>query len=87
MRKVDTRQEELMTYINNISFAVQEALLFLDTHPNDMEALAFVRECTIKQKEALTLYAKEYSPLSIDTCDATDADYWNWIDQPWPWEL
>lgn len=87
MRKIDTKQREMLDWVNSISFAVQETLLFLDTHPNDMEALAFFDECSKMRNEALAEYAKSYGPLLIDDVTISDADYWNWINQPWPWEL
>lgn len=87
MRKVDTKKRELYDWINSISFAVYETLLFLDTHPDDMEALAFFEECSKMRNEAMDEFAKLYGPLLIDDVTISDADYWNWINQPWPWEL
>ena len=33
-------RKDLLQWINAVSFAVVEAQLFLDTHPDDQEALA-----------------------------------------------
>ncbi|MFI3207618.1 MAG: spore coat protein CotJB [Eubacteriales bacterium] len=85
-RQSNSYQQEMLRSIDSISLALQETVLFLDTHPYDKDALAFFDECSKMRNEALETYAKEYGPLLIDDVTMTDADYWNWINQPWPWE-
>ena len=87
MRRVDTKQKEMMEYINTVSFAVLETSLYLDTHPTDMVALNFFKKYSTMRNDAMAEYAKLYSPLTIDYVVTSDADYWNWINQPWPWEV
>ena len=43
-------RRELLNYINEISFAVDDTKLFLDTHPWDQNALLFFNECSRKRK-------------------------------------
>ena len=38
-----TPKEKLLQRINEVSFAVNDILLYLDTHPCCQEALAFIR--------------------------------------------
>lgn len=77
---------QMLNYISEVSFAVDDILLYLDTHPCDQEALAFYRENAKKRNEALKEYAKYYGPLTIDTAVDSDSDSWEWVNQPWPWE-
>lgn len=79
-------QMEMLRKVDQISFAVQDTLLFLDTHPEDEEALAFFCEYSKMRNDILEEYAKEFGPLIIDNVIMSDGDYWNWINQPWPWE-
>ncbi len=79
-------QSDMLRKIDQISFVVQDTLLYLDTHPEDEEALAFFKEYSAMRNEALESYAKEFGPLLIDNVATSGADYWNWINQPWPWE-
>lgn len=79
-------REELMKIINEVSFAVNDMALYLNTHPEDEEALAFFREKVMLRKEALKEYASQYGPLTIDTADDDSSRQWNWVMQPWPWE-
>ena len=79
-------KKELMDKINQYSFAVNEANLYLDTHPFDTEALAYFQKYRELRVEAIKEYAKYYGPLTVDTPD-TDSDSWNWICEPWPWQM
>ncbi len=83
---MNSYQNEMLRKIDQISFMVQDTLLFLDTHPEDEDALAFFKEHSKMRNEALEDYAKEFGPLLIDDVAVSNVDYWNWINQPWPWE-
>ena len=37
-------RRELLSHINQVSFAVDEVKLYLDTHPCDTEALAYFKD-------------------------------------------
>lgn len=79
-------RQELLCQINLVSFAADDAKLYLDTHPHDTEALAYFREMICKRNHALEEYAAAYSPLTVDTADLSCAEKWNWINEPWPWQ-
>lgn len=78
-------RDDLMNWINIVSFAVDDVKLFLDTHPCNQEALAYFEEYKHLRNKAIKEYAKYYSPLTVDTVD-TPADYWKWVNEPWPWQ-
>ena len=79
-------RKELLNHINQVSFAVDEVKLYLDTHPCDAEALAYFREFSRERNLALKEYARIYGPLTDDTAEDTCTDRWNWINEPWPWQ-
>ena len=81
----EMNRKELFDYINQVSFAVDDVKLFLDTHPENQDALDFFKKYQEKRKEALKEYAEAYGPLTIDTVSG-DCDHWNWINEPWPWQ-
>ena len=81
----EMNRRELFDYINQVSFAVDDVKLFLDTHPENQEALEFFKKYQIERNEALKEYARAYGPLTIDTA-SEDCDRWNWINEPWPWQ-
>lgn len=84
---INMKKHEMLNWIDSISLAVYDTALFLDTHPDDKEALEYFKHCSQLRNEALEEYAKNYGPLQIDEVNASDQDYWNWINQPWPWDL
>ncbi len=83
---MDMYQAEQLRNIDAISLTLQDTVLYLDTHPTDTDALAFFDKYSAMRNEALENYAKDYGPLLVDDVTMTEADYWNWINQPWPWE-
>ena len=79
-----TDKATLMKRINMLSFAVDEAVLFLDTHPEDREALRFYHEMNAQRQKAVAEYTAEYGPLTAGS--VTNAERWTWVDSPWPWK-
>ncbi len=60
------------------AFAAWEMRLYLNTHPNDKEALAlFCKLCNEAEEEN---YATTF--LTDECC----TNVWNWVKNPWPWE-
>ena len=75
-----------MCQINEVSFAINDILLFLDTHPHDQEAMEFYRKYARMRHDLLKEYAKYFGPLTVDTAYESDESKWQWVLQPWPWE-
>jgi hypothetical protein len=79
-----SEKEMLLRKINTMDFAMYELKLFLDTHPNDADALA-LRDKYAKRRDVLVAeYEQKYGPLNMST--VTGATMWKWIADPWPWE-
>ena len=55
-----TAKEKLMNRINEVSFAVNDVLLYLDTHPCCEEAISFYQECEQERQKLLKEYAQCY---------------------------
>lgn len=77
---------QLMQYINEVSFAVDDILLYLDTHPHDENALCFYHENVAKRIAAMNYYSTQYGPLTVDLAHDNSSRSWEWVEQPWPWE-
>ena len=78
-------RRDLLDWINKVSFAMDDILLFLDTHPCNQEALACFEDYKNPRYQAKKEYAKYYGPLTLDTVCSTDQK-WKWIHEPWPWQ-
>lgn len=83
-QKTPTRQQ-MLNWVNMVSFAVTESGLYLDNHPTDPTALAYFQEYSRLRNQALEEYAAMYGPLTLDTASGCQK-MWEWINQPWPWE-
>ena len=79
-------KEKLMNRINEVSFAVNDVLLYLDTHPCCEEAISFYQECEQERQKLLKEYAQCYGPLTVDDALESGGDTWKWAEQPFPWE-
>jgi spore coat protein JB len=79
-------RREMLQKINEVSFAVVELNLFLDTHPEDSNALEYFNECSRHRQKLLREYARMYGPLIVDDANENPGSYWNWIQMPWPWQ-
>lgn len=75
----------LLKKLQACEFALIELGLYLDTHPDDKSALAYYSKFQTTMKELSGEYAKKYSPLRME--DVANDSYWDWIENPWPWEL
>ena len=78
-------QKQLMQYINEVSFGIDELALFLDTHPMDQKALDYYEHLRVLRKKAVDAYTKHFGPLTYR--DGETSDYWTWVQTPWPWEM
>ena len=77
---------QLLGEINEVSFAVNDLHLYLDTHPCDERALMLCRKMVKERKELLEKYAQNFGPLTIDCTDMSESESWKWMEQPFPWE-
>lgn len=78
-------QKQLMNLINEVSFVLDDTLLYLDTHPDDKEALQYFQHYNKIRQEALKDYAMKYGPLTLDSMSGYE-DKWKWVYDKWPWE-
>lgn len=88
-KNCNTKQEALMMEINQISFAVNDLTLYLDTHPDCMQGMELFSKLQERRVQLLEEYGRLYYPLTIDTMLGRAADStgeFAWGDCPAPWE-
>lgn len=78
-------KQQLMKRVMLCGFACTDAVLYLDTHPSDTEALSYFQEHNRIYQEAVEEYSRSYGPLTLSHARHC-GDYWNWVNQPWPWQ-
>ena len=57
---------QLLQKINEVSFAVNDILIYLDTHPCCEKGMALYREYAAERKKLMKEYAQCYGPLTVD---------------------
>lgn len=58
--------------------------LYLDTHPDDQQAIECFDKYNQMRVQALATYAAQFGPLNLDSIQ--NGGHWCWATQPWPWE-
>ena len=74
----------LMMRITELSFAMDELRLFLDTHPDCGDALALMNDLQRQRAEAVAEFEAQFGPLS--SYGNVDCGDWKWVQGPWPWQ-
>lgn len=78
-------REMLLRRLSSAQFAAFELHLFLDTHPNDAEALSAIRKYEEKAAALRAEFESKFGPLQAgDTYGDTS---WKWLSDPWPWDI
>lgn len=78
-------KQKAMCRIYELGFVLTETMLFLDTHPDDQEALNYYTEMKEQYKKAVEKYADYYGPLNMT--NMSNENYWMWVATPMPWEM
>ena len=75
-------KETLLKNIMSLDFSINDLSLYLDTHPDDRNALDKHSEYVKKYNELVSIYESKFGPLTL----YTEQNTWEWIDGLWPWE-
>ena len=79
-----TERENLLKRVQICGFALNDAALYLNTHPEDAQALAYYRRFLALHEAAAREYVERFGP--IRRSDRVDGARWAWADGPWPWQ-
>ena len=77
-------ENALMRKITELSFAMDELRLFLDTHPDCSEALSDFSRRMEQRAELTAEYTEKYG--SLDSYYPNTEDGWDWNRGPMPWK-
>ena len=67
-----------------MDFALNELALYLDTHPEDEEALNLYRQYQTMLAEGNQKFSTEQRPMTHQM--QVQHKHYSWLDDPWPWE-
>lgn len=77
-------RDELLKQLTILDFMAVDLQLYLDTHPEDQEALEKYNQTVMQADTLRAEYENKYGPLfsfrSVGGCK------YRWVEDPWPWE-
>lgn len=80
---MDDRAKALLR-VQTTGFAIDEAALFLDTHPQDKQALDFYHKTIEEYNRAVENYVSNFGPINVNQVRSHDT--WSWTRGCMPWE-
>ena len=75
---------QLVNLLRAHDFAVYEAALYLDGHPDSKDALEYWQKEAQTAKELRREYEKCFGPLTLYS--GQNNERWAYVQSPWPWE-
>jgi len=77
---------KLLEDIQTLDFTLVELNLYLDTHPDDLEAIKQFNTYTQKAKELRQQFEENFGPL-MHFGHSYSTHPWAWNEPPWPWQV
>ena len=77
-------KEQLFHDLSIVDFVVVELTEYLDTHPDDAEALEYFRHYSKIRNRMAEDFARKYFPLTVNYANC--GTEWTWGMAPLPWE-
>lgn len=77
-------RDELMQRIMEFDFYIIDLHLYLNTHPDDAEAIKMYNDAVLQNRDLRAEYSQKFGMLTSNLC--VSATPWQWIDGPWPWQ-
>ncbi|MGA9225700.1 MAG: spore coat protein CotJB [Mesobacillus sp.] len=75
-----------MEQLQAVDFVLVELTLYLDTHPNDFDAINQFNQFAKERKRLKKVIESNYGPL-MQYGNSYSGYPWDWNDAPWPWQL
>lgn len=79
-----TEKDQLLLPVQALDFMRIELNLYLDTHPNDVNAINLFARNQVALNEAKARYEERFGPLVVFNATSPNTP-WSWT-QGWPWE-
>lgn len=83
---VDAGFERQLFELQSIDFVLVELTLYLDTHPDDTDALAQFQQFHQRKRALMRALETAYGPLQ-QYGNSGVGKSWKWNDAPWPWQI
>lgn len=84
--KCDDRYYKLLHELQVLDFVLVELTLYLDTHPQDVQAIQQYNQFAVARRRVADQYEQEYGPL-LHYGHSFSRAPWEWDNTPWPWQV
>ncbi|MBS4209743.1 spore coat protein CotJB [Bacillus sp. FJAT-50079] len=86
MRQVPPEYYKQLEELQTVDFVIVELTLYLDTHPNDQDAIQQYNTFVHKRKAIKRQFEKDFGALT--NFGYSYSQYpWDWKEAPWPWQV
>ncbi|GGG54787.1 spore coat protein CotJB [Paenibacillus radicis (ex Gao et al. 2016)] len=85
-KTMDSEFYKLLHELQAIDFVLVELNLYLDTHPNDVNAIQQYNHCAQVRQQIAHHYEARYGPLK-NFGQSYSGTPFQWVDTPWPWQV
>jgi spore coat protein JB len=75
-----------MQELQAVDFVLVELTLYLDTHPDDDQALAQFNQFQRRKRTLMRQFEENFGPLQ-QYGNSPVGQTWTWSDSPWPWQV
>ncbi|MFB5267332.1 spore coat protein CotJB [Paenibacillus enshidis] len=82
----DKQYYELLERLQELDFVLVELNLYLNTHPNDLQAIEQYNQLTRDRMQVAHHFQLLYGPLQ-NFGHAYSKYPWEWSKAPWPWQV
>jgi spore coat protein JB len=86
MKQVPEEYYQIMEQLQAVDFVLVELTLYLDTHPDDLEAINQFNHYAKERKRIKKMFESQFGPL-LQFGNSYSGFPWNWKDAPWPWQV
>ena len=86
MNQVPPEYYQIMEQLQAVDFVLVELTLYLDTHPDDLEAINQFNHYVKERKRLKKAFESQFGPL-LQFGNSYSGYPWNWKDTPWPWQV
>ncbi|MFJ7364188.1 spore coat protein CotJB [Peribacillus frigoritolerans] len=86
-KKLDDEYYQLLEQIQAADFVLVELTLYLDTHPNDQQALQQFNQFHEYSRQLKSVFEPKYGPLLGFGNSPGGENKWEWGQGPWPWQV
>ncbi|TRZ37711.1 spore coat protein CotJB [Niallia circulans] len=86
MKQLPKEYYQLLEQLQAVDFVLVELTLYLDTHPNDQDAINQFNHYAKERQKFKNLYESNYGPL-LQFGNSFSNTPWDWDEGPWPWQV